>query len=94
MSKHTPPPPLSMLRMAWYLDERRYPMFIVQGLTKEQAVNEQLLDDLLTLFEAAPDLLEALEKLLHTKRHGNGLEAWWHIEEKAKAAIAKARGQE
>lgn len=45
------------------------------------------------LIAAAPELLEALEELLFCAVHGNGLEAHYKAQAKARAAIAKARGE-
>jgi len=45
------------------------------------------------LYAAAPDLLAALEQVLFNSVHGNGLEAHYEAHDKARAAIAKARGE-
>jgi hypothetical protein len=45
------------------------------------------------LIAAAPDMLAALKELLFNAVHGNGLEAHYKTQDKARAAIAKAEGQ-
>jgi len=42
---------------------------------------------------AAPDLLAALELLYFNCKHGNGSAAWDKAFDKARAAIAKAKGE-
>ena len=44
------------------------------------------------LIAAAPDLLEALKEMLFKAEYGNGLEAHYKANDRARAAIAKAEG--
>lgn len=46
------------------------------------------------LIAAAPDLLLALKELLFNSLHGNGFDAHYKAQDRAKAAIAKAAGVE
>ncbi len=56
--------------------------------TVNSAINQQAeLERKAALYD---ELLACLKSLLHAKQHGNGLQAWWDLEERAEALIAKA----
>lgn len=54
--------------------------------TPETAANAQLIS-------AAPDLYGALKDLLFNAVHGNGCEAHYQVQERARFALAKAEGR-
>ena len=93
MSKHTPGPweIEGTPRSGWDIfslgEERRY---ITSDPMRERAINYERDARLMA---AAPDLLEALEKVVSFVDAGQGT---WTVEEqqKARAAIAKAKGEE
>ena len=55
------------------------------GRHQEDAANANLI-------AAAPDLLEALRDILFNSVHGNGLDAHYKAQDRARAVIAKAEG--
>jgi hypothetical protein len=89
MSKHIQGP----LQVGYEFDETGYPLFIVAGLSGDQKRDRESLDATAKVFAAAPELLEALKRLLGSTGSGNASlheEGCRCVIHEARAAIAKA----